>query len=136
MTAPSGNMPRSAGALFLGFVAVVALSLGTDQLLHVLGVYPPWNVPMRDPGLNILALAYRSVYAVLGSYLAARFAPNRPMFHALLLGAIGLVFGILGVVAAFSTDLGPRWYPILLVVTTLPCAWLGGALFRAPQTAG
>jgi uncharacterized membrane protein len=136
MTAPSGNRLRSAGALFLGFVAVVALSLGTDQLLHMLGVYPPWNVRMRDPGLNLLALAYRSVYAVLGSYLAARFAPNRPMFHALLLGAIGVVFGILGVVAAFSADLGPRWYPILLVATTLPCAWLGGALFRAPRTTG
>ena len=48
---------------------VVALSLGTDQVLHVLGVYPPWNVPMRDPGLNLLALAYRSVYAVLGGAL-------------------------------------------------------------------
>lgn len=130
------SLPRSAGALFLGFVAVVVLSLGTDQLLHVLGVYPPWNVPMRDPGLNLLALAYRSVYAVLGSYLAARSAPNRPMFHALLLGAIGVVFGVLGVVVAFNVDLGPRWYPILLVVTTLPCAWLGGALLRAPRTAG
>ena len=136
MTAPSGSLLRSAGALFLGFVAVVALSLGTDQVLHLLGVYPPWNVPMRDPGLNLLALAYRSIYAVLGSYLAARFAPNRPMFHALLLGAIGIVFGILGVAAAFSADLGPRWYPILLVVTTLPCAWLGGTFFRAPRTTG
>jgi hypothetical protein len=28
-------------------------------------------------------------------------------------------------------DVGPAWYPIALGLTTLPCAWLGGALYRA-----
>ena len=32
---------RSTGAVLAGFVAIVALSLGTDQVLHVLKVYPP-----------------------------------------------------------------------------------------------
>jgi hypothetical protein len=32
---------RSATAIFLGLVAVVVLSLGTDQVLHVLRVYSP-----------------------------------------------------------------------------------------------
>ena len=41
---------RSVGAVFLGFITVVVLSLGTDQLLHVLQVYPPWGQPMYDPG--------------------------------------------------------------------------------------
>jgi hypothetical protein len=45
---------RSAGAVLLGFITVVVLSLGTDQLLHVLQVYPPWGQPMYDPGLNLL----------------------------------------------------------------------------------
>jgi len=26
--------------------------------------------------------------------------------------------------------LGPSWYPIALVITALPCAWLGGVLHR------
>jgi hypothetical protein len=26
--------------------------------------------------------------------------------------------------------LGPRWFPIALVVSALPCAWLGGLLHR------
>jgi hypothetical protein len=122
---------RSTGAVLAGFLAVVILSLGTDQVLHVLEVYPPWGQPMRAPGLNLLALAYRCVYSILGSYIAARLAPRHPMRHALILGAIGLVLSAAGVIAATQHDLGPLWYPIALVVTALPCAWLGGALYRS-----
>jgi hypothetical protein len=45
--------------LVLGFVAVVVLSLGTDEALHLLKVYPPWGQPMFEPRLNLLALSYR-----------------------------------------------------------------------------
>jgi hypothetical protein len=119
---------RSTGAVLLGFVAVVVLSLATDQVLHVLEVYPPWGQPMYDPGLLLLALAYRSVYAVAGSYIAARFAPHAPMRHALALGAVGLVVSVAGTIA--MRDFGPNWFPIALVLTTLPCAWLGGVVHR------
>lgn len=132
MTPPNPEprrLGRSAGAILLGFVAVVALSLGTDQLLHTLAIYPPWGQPMRDPGLNLLALAYRCVYAILGSWIAARLAPRRPMRHALILGGIGFVLGAAGAIVAVGQDLGPLWYPIALVVTALPCAWLGGRLY-------
>ena len=125
-------MKRSVGAVLLGFVAVVALSLATDEVLHLLEVYPPWGQAMRAPGLNLLALTYRSVFAVAGSYIAARFAPRRPMYHALALGAIGCVLALAGAIASIPMDLGPAWYPIALVVTALPCAWLGGALHRQP----
>jgi len=121
---------RSTGAVILGFFAVVVLSLGTDQVLHVLGVYPPWGQPMHDPGLNLLALSYRSVYAVVGSYITARLAPHTPMRHALALGVVGLVLSVAGVIATSGMDLGPRWFPIALVLTALPCAWLGGLLHR------
>lgn len=115
--------------MLLGFVAVVALSLGTDQVLHVLEVYPPWGQPMYDAGLNLLALGYRCVYTVVGSYIAARFAPRHPMRHALILGVVGFVLSLAGTIAAIPMDLGPAWYPIALVQTTLPCAWLGGDLY-------
>lgn len=121
---------KSAGALLLGFAAVVGLSIGTDQVMHSLGVYPPWGVPMTSTPLLLFALAYRSVYAVLGSYLAARFAPRHPMQHALTLGGIGFVLSTLGAIGASQMDMGPLWYPVALVLTTLPCAWLGGYLFK------
>ncbi|MGH8501885.1 MAG: hypothetical protein ACREVE_05325 [Gammaproteobacteria bacterium] len=86
--------------------------------------------PMRDWSDNLLALAYRCVYAVVGSYIAARFAPRNPMRHALVLGVIGLLLSLAGAIATIPMDLGPAWYPIALVVTALPCAWLGGVLYR------
>jgi len=43
------------------------LSLGTDELFHLVRVYPPWNQPINDPGLNLLALSWRIIYTVLGS---------------------------------------------------------------------
>jgi hypothetical protein len=125
---------RSAGALLLGFISIVVLSLGTDQLFHVLGVYPAWGEPMHETGDNLLALAYRCAYGALGSYVAARFAPYAPMGHALTLGAIGLPLSAAGMVAAIRMDLGPVWYPVALFLTVLPCAWLGGVLFRARRS--
>ena len=121
---------RSVSAVLLGFVAVVVLSLGTDQILHVLAVYPPWGQPMHDAGLNVLALSYRTVYAVLGSSIAARLAPRHPMRHALILGVAGLILSAVGAIATIPLNLGPSWYPIALVLTAVPCAWLGGLLHR------
>lgn len=122
------RLGRSVLAVIAGILAGAALSLGTDELLHLAKVYPPWNEPMRDAGLNALALGYRLVYDTFGSFLTARLAPRRPMRHALIGGAIGLVPSIAGVVAATQIDLGPLWYPIALAVSVMPTAWLGGLL--------
>lgn len=129
--AQAGTVWRSTGALLAGLITIVALSLLTDQVLHALDVYPPWGEPMHEPELNALALAYRCVYAVLGCYLAARFAPTAPMRHALMLGAIGLLLSTAGAAAAIDMKLGPSWYPIALALSSIPCAWLGGVLDRA-----
>ena len=121
---------RSVLAVVLGILTGAFLSLGTDQLLHVLRIYPPWNEPMRDAALNALALGYRLIYDTFGSYLTARLAPRNPMRHALIGGAIGLVPSIAGIVAATQVDLGPIWYPVALAVSVMPTAWLGGVLYR------
>jgi hypothetical protein len=133
VTKQSRRRWRNAAAILLGFAAVVVLSLGTDQVLHVLNVYPPWGEPMYDTGLLLLALAYRIVYTVVGGYIAARLAPSAPMRHAVILGLIGLVPGTAGIFAAAVTDLDPLWYPVVLDLSGLPCCWLGGVLHRATQ---
>lgn len=123
------RMLRSIGAVVAGLLAVIILSLGTDVVMHATKIFPPWGERMTD-ALFVLATAYRSVYAIAGSYIAARLAPDRPMKHALVLGFVGLALSIVGLVATWNAgpELGPRWYPIALVVTALPCAWLGGRL--------
>jgi hypothetical protein len=132
---PPRRLLRSTAAVFLGFLTVVVLSLGTDQLLHILPVYPPWGQPMYDPRLNLLALSYRLVYTVLGSYLTAKLAPRAPMRHVWIYGTIGLILGTIGAVTTIPLHLGPAWYPISLAVTALPCAWLGGALYLRGRAA-
>jgi hypothetical protein len=122
-------MLRSIGAVLAGLLLVIVLSVGTDAVLHATGIYPQWLEPMTG-ALFVLATAYRCIYAVVGSYIAARLAPGRPMKHALVLGFIGLALSIVGLLATWNAgqELGPRWYPIALVVTALPCAWVGGRL--------
>ncbi|HMH25763.1 MAG TPA: hypothetical protein VK542_04155 [Gemmatimonadaceae bacterium] len=135
--APVKSQPRrwgrSAAAVVVGIVVGAALSLGTDQVLHVLHVYPPWGEPMYDPKLNLLALSYRIAYAILGSYIIARMAPYSPMRHALVGGLIGFVVSLAGAIVALPMNLGPIWYPVALALTALPCAWLGGILYRVTQ---
>ena len=118
-------------AVVVGFLTVAVLSLATDQVLHVLEVYPPWGEPMWSPGLNLLALTYRTVYTILGGYLTARLAPRAPMRHVAILGVIGLMAGTAGAVASITmADLGPDWYPIALAVLGFPSVWIGGRVHR------
>jgi hypothetical protein len=68
MTATAAE-PRRPGksvlAVAAALVAVVALSLGTDEILHVLRVYPPEGERMSDPRFE-LATAYRIAFSVAG----------------------------------------------------------------------
>jgi multisubunit Na+/H+ antiporter MnhB subunit len=123
------NTLRSIGAVVAGFVAVVVLSLGTDVVLHATKVFPEWGQPMSD-ALFLLATAYRTIYCIAGSYIAARLAPDKPMKHALVLGVVGLIISTAGAVATWNKgpEFGPHWYPVALIVTAIPCAWLGGRL--------
>jgi hypothetical protein len=74
----------------------------------------------------MVALAYRCLFAIAGGYVTAMLAPNRPMRHAIILGLIGVVASILGTITGWN--LSAHWYPILLILTSLPCTWLGGKL--------
>lgn len=128
---------KSAGAVLAGMLAGIILSLGTDELLHLAGVFPPWGQLVND-GPLLLATAYRTTYSVLGSYIAARLAPDRPMGHALALGIVGLILGAAGAAATWNRGpaFGPHWYPVALILLAMPCAWMGGLLHSRPRTLG
>jgi hypothetical protein len=123
---------RSVGALLAGFFVVVILSIGADLAMRATGIFPPLGQPMSDARF-LLATAYRTVFSVVGCYITARLAPDRPMGHALVGGAIGLALSIVGVVVSWNQgpEFGPKWYPLALVALAMPCAWLGGKLHGA-----
>jgi drug/metabolite transporter (DMT)-like permease len=120
---------RSIAAVIAGVLAGIVLTIGTDVALSKLGVFPPLGEQMAD-SLLFLAAIYRCIYGVAGSYVAARLAPNQPMMHALVLGMLGLVANGLGAVTMWDKGpaVGAHWYPIVLVITAIPCAWVGGKL--------
>ncbi|MGA9813288.1 MAG: hypothetical protein WBQ64_10950, partial [Terriglobales bacterium] len=125
---PSQNPPRHIGrsivALLTGIVVGIVLSVGTDLGLHRIGLVPSQNEQWPNQ-LLLLATAYRSLYGVISAYVIARLAPNRPMGHALLAGALGLLVTALGAAATWSSTIGQHWYPLALMLTTLPTAWIG-----------
>ena len=122
------SMWRSVWAIVAGFLIVVALSLATDAVMHATGVY---TGPKLNENQSLLATIYRTVFAILGSYITARLAPNNPMKHALIGAAIGTLIATVGTVATWNKDLGPHWYPIALILTAFPTAWMGAKIWLA-----
>ena len=120
------NTLKSIGAIIAGFVTVFVFSAGTDFVLESLGVFPPPDQGFFVPWMLVLALVYRMIYTVAGGYVTARLAPDRPMRHAVILGLIGIAAATLGTIVGWN--LSAHWYPIALVITALPCTWLGGKL--------
>ncbi len=120
------SLLKSIAAIFIGFFTVAILSIATDTILEKLGIFPPIADGLFITWMLVLALVYRSVYAVVGGYVTARFAPEDPMKHVWILAGIGMIMSVIGIFVGW--DLSQHWYPIMLAVTTIPCVWLGGKL--------
>jgi len=118
---------KSIRAVLAGVVFIIVVTTLVDLVLHIAGVFPPMDEPINST-LALLATAYRIVISVGGAWLTARLAPDKPMKHAIVLGLVGVVLGLVGVVATWNLALGPRWYPIALVVLAIPQCWAGGKI--------
>ena len=118
---------KSIGAVIAGFAALAILSTITDSILQKAGIMKTEPFDENLVWLIAIIVAYRTIFNTLGCYLTARLAPSKPMKHAIILGIIGFVLTIVGMIVMWH--LPPHWYPISLVVLTLPAAWLGGKIF-------
>ncbi len=121
---------KSVWAVVAGVLFIIVVTTLVDVVLHATGVFPPMDQPINDR-LALLATSYRIVISVAGAWLTARLAPEKPMKHALILGGVGVVLGLVGLAATWKLALGPRWYPILLVVLAIPQCWAGGRIYEA-----
>ncbi len=130
-TNPPRRIGRSIAAVLVGMIVGIVATLGTDVVLHEIGVFPPWGASMvgYDGALG-LATVYRTIYGVATCYLIARLAPDRPMQHALAAGFLGLVVSIVGAAVTWNKGpaFGPHWYPLALIALAVPQAWAGGKL--------
>ena len=120
---------KSVWAVVAGVLFIIVITTLVDIALHVAKVFPAADQPLSD-GQCLLATSYRIVISVFGAWLTARLAPRNPMKHALILGVVGTVLGLIGVIVTWNLNLGPHWYPIALAVLALPQCWLGGRLYE------
>jgi hypothetical protein len=125
---------RSFGAVVAGVVFTVIVSTVVDGVLHGLGFFPSLDQPI-DNLQSLVATTYRFVISVGGAWLTARLAPAHPLRHAMILGYLGAVLGLIGVVLTWNAGMGPRWYPIALAVLAIPQCWLGGWIYESRNAA-
>lgn len=121
------NKLKSADAVIAGFLTVAILSTVTDAVLENTGVFPSYADQMSDGSpvwVLVAALIYRSIYAVFGGFVTAKFAPSKPMKLVKILGVLGTIGGIAGIINGWQ--LGNQWYPIALAVTAFPLVYFGG----------
>lgn len=117
---------RSVMAVVAGFVLIGALSVGADALVHQIAPGAYEGTRLTSVPWLIATQLYVAVFATFGCYVCARLAPNRPLRHAMVLGALGLVFNLFGSFARWSDV--PVWYHVVGLVMTMPYAYLGGWL--------
>jgi len=110
-------------------VAIIVVTTLVDIVLHAVHVFPALKEPINDR-LALLATAYRVVISIGGAWLTARLAPANPLKHALALGYVGVVLALVGLATTWNLGLGPRWYPLALVVLAIPECWVGGKLYQ------
>ncbi len=120
----------SIGAIVAGVAAGAALSIGTDTVLEMTGLFPSFDAQMSgvllSTGMLLLATAYRTLYTVVGGYVGARLAPHHPQRHANILGALGVAANLAGL--SILPDWSQAWYPILLALLAFPASWWGGRM--------
>ncbi|WP_428311495.1 hypothetical protein [Hydrocarboniphaga sp.] len=119
---------KSVWAVAAGVAFIVIVTTLVDIALHLAGVYPAMDQPLTHE-LCVMATLYRFIIGVGGGALTARLAPQNPLKHALILGGVGSLLGLLGVVTTWNQGLGPHWYPIALMLLAVPQCWLGGRLY-------
>ena len=120
---------KSLWAVVAGVLFIIVVTTLVDIALHAAGIYPAWDKPIDD-SLALLATSYRVVISAIGAWLTARLAPGKPMKHAMILGYVGVILGLIGLAATWNAGFGPRWYPIALVVLAIPQCWAGGKIFE------
>lgn len=80
------NTLKSIGAVVLGALVGILLSTGSDAMMRLMGFFTDGGPPTGD-GPFAVATIYRTVYGVLGAYIAARLAPDRPSSLAFLVSS-------------------------------------------------
>lgn len=110
-------MLRSIGAVVAGYFIFASSGL---LLFQLSGQDPHRPAPLN---LEIAAIIWGCVFALVAGWLTARIAPRRPATHAAILAALIATGAVVSLVASPP---GAIWSQVSALVAMAPCAWLGG----------
>jgi len=74
------------------------------------------------------ALAYRILFQIGGCALAGRIVKNHPMRIAMICATIGFVGAAALTLGTWHRNMGPHWYALAVMISALPCGYVGGLL--------
>jgi hypothetical protein len=124
-------MFRSVLAIIAGSVVWMVTALGTDAVLMSLA--PSWfseGGRVESVPLLLFMISYSLLFSVLGGYITALIARRKEIQHALALGVLQFLMGIVATIKFFDT--APLWFHVLFLTLLIPANVLGGQL-RAMQ---
>jgi hypothetical protein len=132
-------MPRKIAAVLLGVITAFALVAVIQKLGHL--VYPPpadlslddperWKayVAGLPPGPFFFVLAAWALGTLGGGLVAARIARQKPLFYALIVGAVVMIASIAQLVAIPH----PLWFTIAAFILIPAAAYVAAQLASAP----
>lgn len=125
-------MKRIVIAILAGILLNVVLATAADHLMQTTGVFPPYNEPVYNHGLLLLAFSYRALFMVLGGYVAGLIAREQGKKAALIMGTIGSLLWLAGGIAMW--DFAYAWYNLIGVVTGVPLTLAGWVLYNRRST--
>lgn len=121
-----------AGVIVGGVVVFLVEGLGSSALAALTGIEPitaqgaaALATVRPTESLLVVVLAY-VLGPLSGGYIAARLAPTKRYYHAIAVGAIQLIFGVV-TLALFPH---PEWFWVATLVVFIPAALAGAALAR------
>lgn len=121
-----------AGVIVGGVVVFLVEGLGSSVLAELTGIEPisaqgaaALAAVRPTESLLVVVLAY-VLGPLSGGYVAARLAPTKRYYHAIAVGAIQLIFGVV-TLALFPH---PEWFWVATLVVFIPAALAGAALAR------
>lgn len=118
-------MLRSILAVAAGSVVWVVVALGLDFLL--VSLFPHWADPRgRAESIPVLflMLSYSTGTEALAGYVTGWVARRREVMHALTLGLLQLVMGVVATVKMWDT--APAWWRVAILLLVVPATVAGG----------
>lgn len=120
-------MLRSIGAIIGGYVAYLILSIIGGVIL-TLSFPGAVNQGVLNPtaGFLVGSLIFSVIFAIIGGYITASIAQSAEITHALALGGVMVLLGVISLVIGSSPQ--PIWAQVVGLILPIPSVYLGGRM--------